>query len=322
MEVGDVRDDADLMTTITNSDSSAEHVIVKPMTIHTGAEISGIDLAKPLTADEVKAISTALLRWKVVFFRNQHLNHRQHIDFARQFGDLTPAHAVFDQDVEFPEIYPVTKHRAAFAGRPAATRAWTDWHTDVTAAVNPPDASILRGVTVPPYGGDTHFTNMVAAYNALSPRMREFLISLRSVHRFKSAQGDEQAESYNRLIQRNPLRAEHPMVIVHPGSGEHALYTSQEFTSHIVGLNPRESDALLEFLWEHCIRAEFCARFRWEPGSIAFWDNRATQHQAIRDVYDSDFDREFYRVTLHGAIPVGVDGVPSKHLAGEQIKPL
>ena len=117
MEVGDVRDDADLMMTKTNSDSSAEHVIVKPMTIHTGAEISGIDLAKPLTADEVKAIRTALLRWKVVFFRNQHLNHRQHIDFARQFGDLTPAHAVFDQDVEFPEIYPVTKNRAAFAGR-------------------------------------------------------------------------------------------------------------------------------------------------------------------------------------------------------------
>ena len=110
------------------------------------------------------------------------------------------------------------------------------------------------------------------------------------------------------------------MVTVHPETGEQSLYTSQEFTSHIVGLNPRESDALLEFLWEHCIRAEFCVRFRWEPGSIAFWDNRATQHQAIRDVYDTDFDRELYRVTLNGTVPVGVDGVPSRHIDGDRIE--
>ncbi len=301
----------------------AEHVIVKPMTTHTGAEIDGIDLTRTLEAAEVNAIRQALLRWKVVFFRDQHINHRQHIEFARQFGDLTPAHAVFNQDVAYPEIYPVTKNRAAFAGRPAAIRCWTDWHADVTAAVNPPFASILRGVTIPPYGGDTHFTNMVAAYEALSPPLQEFLSTLRSVHRFKPAHGDdEQAETYNRKVRQNPITAEHPMVIVHPESGQRALYTSQEFSSHIVGLNPRESDALLELLWEHCIRAEFCVRFRWEPGSIAFWDNRATQHQAIRDVYDSDFDRELYRVTINGTIPVGVDGVPSRLISGERIEPI
>ncbi|MEM7210078.1 MAG: TauD/TfdA family dioxygenase [Pseudomonadota bacterium] len=306
-----------------NADEVAGHVAVKPMTMHTGAEIEGVDLTQALSAPEVNAIRQALLQWKVVFFRNQHLDHRQHIAFARYFGDLTPAHAVFSQDVEFPEIYPVTKNRAAFAGRPAAVRSWTDWHTDVTAAINPPFASILRGVTIPPYGGDTHFTNMAAAYEALSPPMQEFLCSLRSVHRFKPANDtDEQAETYNKMVKRNPIRAEHPMVIVHPESGQRALYTSQEFTSHIVGLNARESDALLEFLWEHCIRAEFCVRFRWEPGSIAFWDNRATQHQAIRDVYDSDFDRELYRVTLNGSIPVGTDGVPSKHLGGDHITPI
>ena len=289
------------------------------MTIHIGAEIDGVDLKRSLTEGEVATIRSALLRWKVIFFRDQFLTHEQHIAFARQFGDLTPAHAVFGSHPDYPEIYPVLKNRAAFAARPAAQRAWTDWHTDVTAAINPPMASILRGVVVPPYGGDTHFCNTAAAYQALSPTMREFLAELRAIHRFKSATDDVQADDYNRMLRDNRVVAEHPLVTVHPETGERVLYTSQEFTSHIVGLEPRESDALLEFLWEHCIRAEFCVRFNWKPGSIAFWDNRATQHQAIRDVYASDFEREFYRVTLNGEIPVGVDGKPSTHISGQPI---
>ncbi len=300
----------------------AEHVVVEPLTVHIGAEIHGVDLRQPLSAAETDAIRRALLRWKVVFFRDQHLDHRQHIAFARNFGEPTPAHVVFGGDSEYPEIYPVKKYRAAFAARPAAVRVWTDWHTDITAAVNPPMASILRGVVVPPYGGDTHFANMVAAYAALSPAMRELVAGLRAIHRFKPATTDDQASAYNAMLERNPLMAEHPLVTVHPETGERGLYTSQEFTRNIVGLAPRESDALLEFLWEHCIRAEFTVRFKWEPGSIAFWDNRATQHQAIRDVYASDFEREFYRVTLNGPIPVGVDGRPSERLSGEPITPL
>lgn len=309
-----------------STNPAANHVVVEPMTINIGAEIFGVDLTQPLSAPEVRSIRQALLDWKVIFFRDQILDHRQHIDFARNFGEVTPAHAVFGSSSEYPEIYPVTKHRTAFAGRPAATRAWTDWHTDVTAAVNPPFGSILRGVVVPPYGGDTHFTNMVAAYRALSPSLQQYLTTLRAVHRFKRAHDDDKAPDnkvgdYNEMIDRNPVVAEHPLVTVHPETGEACLYTSQEFTSHIVGLHRRESDMLLEFLWEHAIRAEFSVRFRWREGSIAFWDNRATQHQAIRDVYDSDFDREFYRVTLNGAIPVGVDGQPSRHISGEWMVP-
>lgn len=310
------------MSTSTDQPAEAAHITVQPMTVNIGAEIGGVDLTQPLNTAEIDAIRQALLRWKVVFFRDQFLNHDQHIAFARCFGDITPAHVVFGSDPEYPEIYPVLKHRAAFAARPAAQRAWTDWHTDITAAINPPFASILRGDVVPPYGGDTHFTNMVAAFNALSPAMREFLSGLRAIHRFKTAQDDDQADDYNRLLEQNPLMAEHPLVTVHPETGEHALYTSQEFTRNIVGLEPRESDALLEFLWEHSIRSEFCVRFNWKPGSIAFWDNRATQHQAIRDVYASDFEREFYRVTLNGSIPTGVDGKPSTHLSGDPITPL
>jgi taurine dioxygenase len=303
--------------------TAAEHVRVTPMTVHIGAEISGVDLTRVLTPDEVTVIRQALLDWKVIFFRNQHLDHRQHSDFARQFGDLTPAHVVFGSDPEYPAIYPVTKNRTAFAARPSAIRAWTDWHTDITAAINPPFASILRGVVVPPYGGDTHWCNTAAAFRSLSPPMQQFLSGLRAVHRFKTAPAeDARASDYNAMIAANPLAAEHPLVCVHPETGEACLYTSQEFTRNIVGLTTRESDLLLEFLWEHCVRAEFCVRFRWEPGSIAFWDNRATQHQAIRDVYDSDFEREFYRVTLNGAIPVGLDGQPSTWLSGEPITPL
>ena len=153
-------------------------VRVTPLTVHIGAEISGIDLTESLSDDEVRAIRKALLDWKVIFFRDQHLDHQQHIAFARQFGDPTSGHVVFGNDSEHPEIYPVTKNRTAFAARPPAMRIWTDWHSDITAAINPPFGSILRGVVVPPYGGDTQWTSMVAAYEALSPTMQGICFQL------------------------------------------------------------------------------------------------------------------------------------------------
>ncbi len=290
------------------------------MAVHIGAEIEGVDLTQPLTNDETRVIRQALLDWKVIFFRDQHLDHTQHIAFARQFGEPTSGHVVFGNDSAHPEIYPVTKNRTAFAARPSSMRAWTDWHSDVTAAINPPFASILRGVVVPPYGGDTQWTSMVAAYKALSPTMQEFISNLRAIHRFKLAEAGGNADAYNKLVEDKALISEHPLVTVHPETGERALYVNQEFTKEIVGLSKRESDLLLEYLWEHCIRAEFTVRFRWEAGSIAFWDNRSTQHLAVRDVYDSDFDREFYRVTLNGEVPVDVNAQKSTGISGEPIK--
>ncbi len=295
-------------------------VTVKPMTVHIGAEVGGVDLSRPLTEEQISVIREALNTWKVIFFRNQPLSHEQHIAFGRQFGELTSGHIVFGNDAEYPEIYPVTKHRTASANRPAAARVWTDWHTDVTAAINPPFGSILRAVVVPPYGGDTQWTNMVAAYRALSPKMQAFLATLRAVHQFKRAGGGENAESYNRKVDDKSLMTEHPIVTVHPETGEHALFANQQFVKEIAGLTMTESDMLLEYLWEHCIRAEFIVRFRWEEGSIAFWDNRSTQHLAVRDVYDTDFEREFYRVTLNGSVPVGIDGKPSNRISGDAIE--
>jgi taurine dioxygenase len=298
----------------------ADAVEVLPMAIHIGAEIRGVDLARPLTPEQIGAVRAALLRWKVVFFRDQKLDHRQHIAAARQFGETTAGHVVYGSDGEYPQIYSVAKNRKAnrFQGQ-TLFRPWSGWHTDITAAINPPAASILRGEIVPPYGGDTQFTNLVAAYNALSPTMRSFVDGLHGVHRFAPPPGVDETPEYRELMRKRTLVSEHPIVRVHPETREPALFVSPSFLKSIVGLSARESQVLLEFLWEHIVRTEFTVRFRWEPGSVAFWDNRATAHLAPRDIFDSDFDRQFYRVTLVGDVPVGVDGKPSTAIEGDPI---
>ena len=295
-------------------------VEVVPMAIHIGAEIHGVDLSRPLPPEQVRAVRAALLRWKVVFFRDQSLDHHAHIAAARQFGETTAGHVVYGSDGEFPQIYSVAKHRKAnrLQGQ-ALFRPWSGWHTDITAAINPPAASILRGDIVPPYGGDTQFTNLVAAYNALSPAMKKIVEGLRGLHRFAPPPGVDETPEYRELMRKRTLVSEHSLVRVHPETGERALFVSPSFLKSIVGLSPRESQVMLEFLWEHIVRPEFTVRFRWAPGSVAFWDNRATAHLAPRDIFDSDFDRQFYRDTLLGDVPVGVDGQPSTALEGEPI---
>ena len=300
-----------------------EAVEVEPMSIHIGAEIRGVDLSRPLSPAQVKAVRDALLKWKVVFFRDQKLDHRSHIAAARQFGETTAGHVVYGSDGEYPQIYSVAKFRKAnrYQGQ-VLFRPWSGWHTDITAAINPPAASMLRGEIVPPYGGDTQFTNLVAAYNALSPVMQKFMDGLRGMHRFAPPPGVDETPEYRELMKKRILVSEHPIVRVHPETGERLLFVSPSFLKSIVGVSPRESQLLLEFLWEHVVRPEFTVRFRWEPGSVAFWDNRSPAHLAPRDIFDSDFDRQFYRVTLVGDVPVGVDGKASTSLEGQPITAL
>ena len=296
---------------------------VTPLSIHIGAEIGGVDLARPLTPQQVRDIRAALLKWKVVFFREQPMDHDRHIAFARQFGETTPGHVVYGSDDTHPEIYSVGKHRKANRYQSdVLIRPWSGWHADITAAINPPFASILRGDIVPPYGGDTQWTNLAAAYDALSPTMRDFLDTLRGIHRYAPPPGVETTEEYREMMRKRTLVSEHPLVRVHPETGERVLYVSPSFLKTLVGLTPRESQGLIELLWEHSVRPEFTLRFKWEPGSIAFWDNRSTAHLAPRDIFASDFDRQFYRVTLMGEVPVGVDGKPSKAVEGEPIEPV
>jgi len=294
---------------------------VSPLSIHIGAEISGVDLARTLSSQQVADIRDTLVKWKVVFFRNQFLDHEQHIAFGRQFGDLTPGHAVYGSVDGHPEIFAVSKNRKAkrFSGE-LLTRAWTGWHTDITCAINPPAGSILRGDIVPPYGGDTQWINLVAAYSGLSETMRHFLDGLSGIHRITAPPGTEPSKYFQDTVESNGMVSEHPLIRVHPESGEKILFVSPSFLKSIVGLSPRESENLLQFLWEHIVRAEYTVRFSWQPGSIAFWDNRATCHLAPVDILESDFNRQFYRVTLAGEVPIGADGRSSRPLDGDPIQ--
>jgi alkyl sulfatase len=304
------------MNSSPKQDQPPNSIEVVPLTLHIGAEIRGVDLREALPQDQLKAVRKAFLQWKVVFFRGQHLNHEQHVAMARQFGEPTIGHAVFGYVEGHPEIYSVAKNRTANEDRTALlVTPWSGWHTDITAAVNPPCASILRGVTIPPYGGDTLWTNLVAAYNGLSPTLRTFIDRLRGIHRFLPREDAADSE-YNHLIKRRALVSEHPLVIVHPETGDRVLFVSPGFLTKITGLAPRESQKLLELLWEHITRPEYTVRFKWNEGDIAFWDNRSTCHLAPTDIFESDFDRQLYRVTLVGEPLTGIDGKRSKSLEG------
>ncbi|MFT5509788.1 MAG: alpha-ketoglutarate-dependent taurine dioxygenase [Hyphomicrobiaceae bacterium] len=298
---------------------SNDAIEVQPLTLHIGAEISGVDLSQPLSDAQRTAINGAFLKWKVVFFRGQNLDHAAHVAFARQMGEPTIGHAVFGHIEEFPEIYSVAKFRTAQVN-PAMKMAkpWTGWHTDITAAVNPPMASILRGVDIPPYGGDTLWTNLAVAYQGLSEPMRGIIDNLRGIHRFQAA-ADTGNAAYNERVKKRELETEHPLVTVHPETGERQLYVSPSFLKSIVGLSPRESEKFLELLWEHVVRTEYTVRFKWQPGDIAMWDNRATAHLAPTDIFASEFDRQLYRITLVGQVPTGIDGKPSVSLKGQPI---
>ena len=288
-----------------------------------GAEIVGVDITRPLSSKIISEIRKAFLKWKVLFFRNQKLNHDQHIAFSKQFGECTPAHAVYGhQDDRWPEIYTVDRDRRdkRYKG-PDLLFPWSGWHADVTPALNPPAISILRGDKMPPYGGDTQFADMVAAYNALSKTMKNLVDQLRGVHRYRGNAGVNASKDYQKTLQKNLLVSEHPMVRVHPETVEKAIYCAPSFIESIVDLKPTESEALLVMLKTHVARQEFNVRFKWTDHSLAMWDNRQVLHMGPKDIINSEFSREIHRTTLMGDIPVGPDGRPSTSIEGEPIKP-
>jgi len=298
----------------------------RPLSGHTGALIEGIDLSRPLTPTERDTIADALARWKVVFFRDQFLDHARQVAFTRQFGELTYAHPYDDSPPEgFPEIYTVSPERFAAqygitgdAAKAIRTRYSysNEWHTDVTAAVNPPAASVLRADVVPEYGGDTQFTNLVSAYEGLSDPVKQFVDGLWAEHRYGADLARKGLRS-NAVTSAHPLVAHHPVVRVHPVTGERTLFVNPGFTSHIVGLHPDESRSILDLLFAQVTSDRYTVRFHWEPGSVAFWDNRATAHRGPQDIDHLDVDRVLHRVTLIGEVPVGPDGRESKLIEGQ-----
>ena len=293
---------------------------VSPLSIHIGAEIGGVDLSQPLAPETVREIRAALLKWKVIFFHDQDIDHDSHLAFARQLGEPTIGHAVFGHIDGYPEIYSVAKKRQANQfGAPKMVAPWTGWHADITSAINPPAISILRGVTIPPYGGDTEWTNLAAAYEGLSETLRGFIDGLRGLHYTAAPLVEPGTKEYEAYFKRNKLVSEHPLVRVHPETGERVLYVSPSYLKSIVGMTPRESQNFLELLWEHAVRQEYTVRFRWKAGDLAIWDNRAACHHAPTDIFEVEGDRQLYRITLVGDVPVAVDGTPSKSIEGEPI---
>jgi taurine dioxygenase len=301
-------------------------VDVRPIAGRIGAEIHGVDISVPLDPTTVTAIRDALLRHRVIFFRRQTLDHAGQVQFGRYFGELTYAHPFNDTPPEaFPEIHTVDarkgierygeKHRQRISEYNAGR--FGGWHSDVTPAVNPPFASILRADVVPASGGDTTWTSLVSAYEGLSEPLQRLADGLRAEHRYGLNYTDAAAGSRIReRIDANSLVAHHPVVRVHPETGEKALYVSPGFTSHILGVTPSESRRLLDLFFEELTKPEHTVRFRWEPGDVAFWDNRTTAHQAPRDIDRLDVPRVLHRVTLLGDVPVGPDGSPSELIEG------
>jgi len=258
-----------------------------------GAELRGIDLARPLEERAVKALEGALAEHCVLFFRDQSLTPEQQKTLGRRFGELH-LHPAWPRLVPgHPEIMEI------YADEKSKRVAGEDWHSDVSCDPEPPLGTILYMLEVPPVGGDTLFANMYAAWESLSAPLRRMLEGMTALHDGEYVYRGR----YEGAVEEGKVypRSEHPVVRTHPVSGRKALFVNRTFTTRIVQLAKQESDAVLAMLFEHLERPEFQCRFRWQPGSVAFWDNRCAQHHAMWDYYPQR--RRGLRVTIKGDAP-------------------
>jgi taurine dioxygenase len=275
---------------VTLAEPTFTRLHVSPLTVNIGAEIEGVDLREKLPDAVIAEIRQALLKWKVIFFRDQDMTQEQHIALGRRFGDLE-IHPLTDADQPNPEILHIK------TGTRVATAA--SWHSDVTWREAPPLGSILRARTLPKVGGDTMWSDQAAAYEGLSPAMKDWVCTLTALHdgsQFKDRTGGT-AESF---WDQFPVQ-EHPVVRTHPETGERALYVNRNFTVGIKGLSDKESAWLLQHLFDQAAKPEYQVRYRWQVNSVAFWDNRACQHYAVND-YAPEI-RHMERVTVVGDRP-------------------
>jgi taurine dioxygenase len=263
------------------------------LTPHCGAEVLDMDLSRPQDEATIRAMEQALATHGVLFFRDQAMTPEQHKAFGRRFGELH-LHPAFPHILEgHPEIMII--HADANTRRIAGE----DWHSDVSCDAEPPLGTILHMQEVPEVGGDTLFAGMYAAYEALSPPLRQMLEGMTAIHdgeaAYRGRYGTE--NDAGRTYPRN----EHPVVRTHPVSGRKALFVNRIFTTRIVQLTRHESDGMLATLFSHIETPEFQCRFRWQPGSVAFWDNRCVQHHAMWDYFPER--RHGLRVTIKGDRP-------------------
>jgi alpha-ketoglutarate-dependent sulfate ester dioxygenase len=274
-----------------------------------GAEILGVDISTDIDPAIFTEINAALVEHKALFFRDQVLDDAAQLRFASLFGELTTAHPTVPSVEGQPHILPVDGDEGIRANQ---------WHTDVTFLRTPPKASTLRSLVVPPYGGNTLIANSAAAYRDLPEALRELADRLWAVHTnaydYAEPKTEKAAEHRRQFVSRK-YRTEHPVVRVHPESGERGLFIGG-FAQSLVGLSPSESRDILRILQSYVTRPENVVRWTWAPGDLVLFDNRSTQHYAPDDY--GDFARLLHRVTVAGDVPVGVDGGLSRVVEGDE----
>ncbi|WP_316574897.1 TauD/TfdA dioxygenase family protein [Nocardia canadensis] len=289
----------------------ATGVRVVKLGAHLGARIEGVRLGGELDARTVGTVRAALHEHKVIFFRGQHhLTEDGQYEFAQLLGTPTTPH---------PTVTSAGAKSLAIDSHQTRSNVW---HTDVTFVDRVPSASILRAVALPSYGGSTTWASTVAAYDALPAPLKLLAENLRARHtnRYDYAadiedRPDDRDRTYRSEFESTYFETEHPVVEVHPETGERALLLGC-FVKEIAGLSSSESRALLRMFQDRVTRLEHTTRWDWSLGDVAIWDNRATQHYAVDD-YDGSEHRRLTRITLAGAVPVGVDGTTSTVIAGD-----
>jgi len=295
--------------TLTHSPATTVHV--HRLGERIGAVVEGVRLGGDLDPDTVARIRAALLRHKVVFFRGQdHLDDDGHAGFAELMGPLTSAHPTVNTGSA--RVLRLTANQGMAANA---------WHTDVTFVDRVPAMSILRGITIPPYGGNTVWANTAAAYEELPTPLKALVDGLWAVHTnsYDYAQRDEDHAQPDANYTREDFTSQlfetrHPVVRVHPETGERALVLGH-FVKGFDGLRSSESTALFQLLQNRVTRLENSVRWTWRPGDVAMWDNRATQHYAVADFGTEP--REMRRITVAGDVPVSIDGRRSEVLRGD-----
>ncbi len=272
-----------------------ETIAVRPLNPTIGAEIDGVDLAKPLDSETFQEIHDALMQHQVIFFRDQAMTLDEHKAFGRRFGELH-IHPAAKKTEGHPEV--LTIH----ADERSKVVAGMRWHSDVSCDNEPPMGSILHLHEIPESGGDTMFASMYAAYDSLSEPVKGFIGGLEAWHESAHVHRD-------RLGHKGELRdgensypvSLHPIVRTHPVTQRKTLFVNENFTTRIDGLEPKESEAILKMLYDHIDTPEFHCRFTWRERSVAFWDNRCAQHRVVWDYYPQV--RHGYRVTVAGDKP-------------------
>lgn len=292
---------------------------IHPITGTIGAEIRGVQLSGDLTAETVQAIQNALVRHKVIFFRDQgHLDDAEHEAFAALLGD----------PVAHPTVPVAEGSHYLLELDSKEGYAASSWHTDVTFTDAYPKASILRGITIPEAGGDTLWANGESAYDALPESLRQLVNNLWAVHTNLYdyaailANAPQDAESVQDRIKQHRnvfastiYETEHPVVRVHPVSGQRSLLLGH-FVKNFVGLNAADSQRLFSILQDHITRPENIVRWRWRAGDVAIWDNQSTQHRAVADFGLQR--RTLRRATIAGDVPVAIDGRTSRTVRKER----